>query len=120
MSEILIDENLINSFEIIINSMIEVLTQSGNSNRTYYLEDILESLKDYDSNKFKDLVISNELFGGAGAYWEIWINDKKLNLKYQKIFIQLIDALEKVGIFNPRIQQVKEGLYQTINYLKNS
>jgi hypothetical protein len=97
----------IKSFDIIINSLIEVLNQSGYNNRINYLEDILESVHEMDLDKYKKFVVNSSLFGGAGALWEIWIEDSILQARFNKLFIDLINEIERTGIYEPRINQIK-------------
>ena len=64
--------------------------------------------KQHDNETFKKLIISRELFGGAGAMWEIWIEDKQLHTIFEKQFCDFLDLLKKMGIKNGRINQVRQ------------
>jgi hypothetical protein len=43
-----------------------------------------------DKEKFKEFVVSPELFGGAGALCEIWIEDPDLRKKFEREFCGLL------------------------------
>ena len=96
------------SIVITISSIIEILRETGYENRIPYLEDILQTINDQHIENFKSLVINNELFGGSGALWEIYIENPKLSRRYKKLFFQFIREIERMGIKNPRITQIKE------------
>lgn len=53
----------------------------------------LEALR-HNEEEFKKLVISRELFGGAGALWEIWIEEEHLRIKFEKQFCDFVDLLK--------------------------
>ena len=60
-----------------------------------------------DDEAFKNLVISRELFGGAVAIWEIWIENKQLRKIFNKQFCDYVDLLKIMGIKNERIDQIR-------------
>ena len=95
------------------NSIFSLQLILSNTDSLYYndyLNEILNSAQQRNSQKFAKLVISNELFGGAGALWEIYFSDTSLDKEFKSQFYQFINCIEDLGIRNPRITQVKEGL----------
>lgn len=68
----------------------------------------LEALR-HNEEEFKKLVISRELFGGAGALWEIWIEEEHLRIKFEKQFCDFVDLLKLMGIRNGRVNQVRKN-----------
>ncbi len=73
-----------------------------------FLAQIRLAAERHDTEDFKKKVISRELFGGAGALWEIWIEDKQLQTKFNKQFCDYVDLLKKMGIKNGRVNQVRK------------
>lgn len=86
----------------------DILIKSGYGYGVDYLSQIRLSADNHDSEKFKTLVISRELFGGSGAIWEIWIDDTELRKQFNKQFCDYIYLLKKMGIKNGRINQVRK------------
>ena len=74
-----------------------------------YLSCIRLAAEQHDIETFKKKVISRELFGGAGALWEIWIEDNQLRRTFNKQFCEYVDLLKKMGIRNGRINQVRKS-----------
>ena len=62
-----------------------------------------------DEDAFKNNVTSATLFGGSGALWEIWIENLEKRKEFEKRFCGFVDHLLKMGIKNPRIQQIRKG-----------
>ena len=107
------DENISN-----LNKQTQLLKQVLIKNDIEYysnhLNDILLATEYKNEAKFKELVISRELFGGSGALWEIHIENSNEYNKFNNIFINYIDLITKMGIKHNRISQTKKIL-QKIN-----
>lgn len=93
-----------------INELREILMKAGFNSYIYSLIKVLSAAEQSDSHKYKSSVETNDLFGGAGALWEIYIPDKKLMKNYHNVFYNFILQLEKIGVKNKRIKQVLNGL----------
>ena len=59
-----------------------------------------------DENMFIKYTLTNELFGGAGALWELYCGDNHLQLKFNKTFKKFVLELKGIGIKNKRLNQV--------------
>lgn len=83
-------------------------------NSFWIYTDLLEKIKIAAQSKNEDDFITfltdNALFGGSGALWEIYIDDKNERLGFNKIFCQYIDHIKSMGIKNERIAQVRKTL----------
>jgi hypothetical protein len=87
----------------------DILIKSGFGFYVDYLSQVRLSAEKRDKEKFKKLAISVELFGGAGALWEIWIEDNQLRVKFEQQFCRFVDQLKEMGIKNGRVDQVRNG-----------
>jgi len=56
------------------------------------------------------LVISRELFGGAGALWEIYIEKPTEYKKFNNQFTEYVDLLTRMGIKNGRVKQIRKTM----------
>lgn len=86
----------------------DILIKSGYGYGVDCLSQIRLAADKHDNERFKTLAISGELFGGAGAIWEIWIDDTELRLQFNKLFCDYIDLLIAMGVKNGRIDQVRK------------
>ena len=80
-----------------------------------YMLQIRLAAERHDSDEFIKRVISRELFGGSGALWEIWIEDKQQQTKFNKQFCDYVDLLKKMGIKNGRVNQVRKVFNRNYN-----
>lgn len=87
----------------------DTLIKSGFGCYVDHLSAIRLSADKGDKEEFKKLVVSPELFGGAGALWEVWIEDNELRQKFKQQFCRLVDHLKEMGIRNGRVDQVRRG-----------
>lgn len=59
-----------------------------------------------NESEFRKQVISRELFGGAGALWEVHIKNPTEYQKFNKQFSEYVDLLTRMGIRNGRVKQI--------------
>ncbi len=88
----------------------QVLIENDIEYYSNHLNNILLAAEHESEAKFKELVISRELFGGSGALWEIHIKNSIEYNKFNNIFINYIDLIIKMGIKHNRITQTKKIL----------
>jgi len=103
-----VDENIEELAKLTI-ELGETLIRANLGFYVDYLSYIRLAAEQHDAETFKKKVISRELFGGAGALWEIWIEDNQLRLIFNEQFCEFVDLLKKMGIRNGRINQVRKG-----------
>ncbi len=75
-----------------------------------HLSQIRLSADKKNESEFRKLVISRELFGGAGALWEIYIENLAEYQKYNKQFSEYVDLLTQMGIKNGRVKQIQKTM----------
>ena len=79
-----------------------------------YLFLINLSAKKKDEAEFKNLIISRNLFGGSGALWEIYIENKDEYNRFNKLFCEYIDVITQMGIKNKRIMQIRKTMHKLV------
>ena len=89
----------------------EILLRADLSFYIDFLSEIKLSAERHESKLFKKLVLSVEIFGGSGALWEIGIEEKQLQTKFERLFCEYIDLLKKMGIKSSRVNQVRKLLH---------
>ena|ERR1043165_1083002 len=102
------NENLI-SLSHIISNLCDTLTKTGHVGWVDYLSKIEVTAQQHNHEAFNSYVVSNEIFGGAGAMWEIWIEAIDLRIQFEKQFCEFVDLLKNIGVSNVRIDQIREG-----------
>jgi hypothetical protein len=102
------DDNLIRLSRL-TNSLGDTLIKAGYGFYVDLLSQITLAAEQHDEEKFRKYVISKELFGGSGALWEIWIEDKDLRKTFDNQFCHFVDILKEIGIRNERVNQIRKG-----------
>lgn len=88
----------------------QILMDNGFGFFVDYLSEIRLAADNKDEEKFKKLVISRELFGGAGALWEIHIENDSEYLKFNRQFSEYVDLLVRMGIRHGRVRQIRRTM----------
>lgn len=91
-----------------LNNIENVLREAKIYPQANYVEKTLESLKSDNYEEFKKELKSVNFWGGSGAVWEVYFEDKKLEKKFGVEMIKLIDLMEKSKISNSSIKPLKK------------
>jgi len=108
--KILIDFSDKNISELTLKSDLlgQTLIDNGLGFYVYHLSQILLSADKKNELEFRKLVISRELFGGAGALWEIHIDNTKEYRKFNKQFCEYLDLISRMGIKHKALKQTRK------------
>lgn len=87
-------------------SLGQTLIDNGFGFYVDYLSKIRLAAENSNEIDFKKLVISSELFGGSGALWEIYIENQKEYLKFNRLFTEYVELLIQMGIKSGRVKQI--------------
>jgi hypothetical protein len=109
MHSIDFSQNNVERLATITDNLRDTLIKAGFGVYVDQLSQIRLAAERQDKEAFEKQVINRGLFGGAGALWEIWINDEQLQKTFEKQFCEFVDQLKKMGVNNPRVNQVREG-----------
>ncbi len=94
-----------------IESLRQTLISAGFNCYAEQLQKIRQASERKDSQSFREQLNCRVLFGGFGAMWEIWISDKILMARFERHFRDFLDALERIGVRNSKIEQIKRVFY---------
>ena len=97
------DEN-VKKFAVISDLIGDTLINSGYGYFVDYLSQIRLKVEEHDSEGFVKLVLSNELFGGAGSLRDIWIEEEALRSRFEKEFTEYLNLLITIGLDDKRIK----------------
>jgi len=88
----------------------QTLIDNGLGNYVDHLSRIRLAADNKNESEFKDLVLSRELFGGAGALWEIYIESPTEYKKFNAQFSEYVELLTRMGIRNGRVKQIRKTM----------
>lgn len=100
-------ENLRPRYIETLNSIEIVLREGEIYPQANYVEKTMESLKNGNYEEFEKELKSVNFWGGSGAVWEVYFEDKNLQKKFSLEMIKLIDLMEEAKISNNKITPLK-------------
>lgn len=100
----------IRKIERIIDELLIILNKNGFYAYDKILLNLKECIKSMTVQELISIFNTNALFGGAGALWEIYIEDTDDRIIFIKLFTDLITQFKDGGIQNKRIDEVKNIL----------
>ncbi len=93
----------------ILTGLSQLLNNASNYGQAQIVEKLIELIQHENVELFAKLINGIDMWGGPGAVWDVYIEDKTANDKFQKEIIQLIDLMEKTGILGKGIKPIREA-----------
>jgi hypothetical protein len=88
---------------------IEVILRNGKlHSQANVLENLSQNLKTEDYRIFLDEINSVNMWGGSGAVWEVYFEDKNLQRKFSFEMLELINLMEKTTVLGRGIKPLKK------------
>ena len=86
----------------------QTLIDNGLGFYVEHLSQIRLSADNKNEPEFRKLVVSRELFGGAGALWEIHIENTTEYRKFNEQFCDYLDLLYRMGIKDRALKETRK------------
>lgn len=94
-------------FLSILKSLLEILQRT----EQYYQAEIVRNLIELCNNGKFELLIESvnsvEMWGGSGAVWEIYIENRQASIEFEKKMIELIDLMKSTKILGRGIKPIR-------------
>jgi hypothetical protein len=88
---------------------IEVILRKGElESQANVLENLSQNLITEDYRIFLDEINSVNMWGGSGAVWEVYFEDKNLQRKFSFEMLELINLMEKTTVLGSGIKPLKK------------
>jgi uncharacterized SAM-dependent methyltransferase len=96
------------NFLLVLSALMAVLKSSGNNAQSDFIHKLIELLNQSNLDHFVKLINGVDMWGGAGAVWEVYIEDKKIAMEFEREMLSLINLMEKTEIDGKGIKQIKK------------
>jgi hypothetical protein len=96
------------NFLLVLTALMELLKSSGNNSQSNFIYKLIDSLIQNNLNDFVKIINGVDMWGGAGAVWEVYIEDKKVATQFEKEMLSLINLMENTGIIGKGIKPIKK------------
>lgn len=95
-------------FLLVLTAIKEILQHSANNAQSDFVYKLIDLLNQNNISLFVKLINGVDMWGGSGAVWEVYIEDKKTSTKFEKEMLSLINLMEKTKIIGKGIKPIKE------------
>lgn len=96
------------NFLLVLTALMQLLKSSGNNAQSNFIYKLIELLNQNNLSHFVKLINGVDMWGGAGAVWEIYIEDKNEAKEFEKEMLCLINLMEKTEIIGKGIKPIKK------------
>ncbi|GGH26765.1 hypothetical protein FAZ19_18400 [Sphingobacterium alkalisoli] len=103
-----LEENRRESFAIILANTAKILEEADLLQHAEIVSNIAKALCIKDDKEFIKRINGIEMWGGSGAVWEVYIDNKGAKKEFENEMIRLIDLMEDVGILGRGIKPIRK------------
>jgi len=93
---------------------LKILLEKGGLH--YYFSDVISSIiLDLENNNIKSFekkIRSIDMWGGAGALWEVHMENRKIMKEFELEIVKLIDLMDQIGWKSWRMGGIKKMLLE--------
>lgn len=110
---VLLEEKL-PKFLIALNKLMYLLSSSENVAQADFVFQLIKLINQKQINQFIKLINGVNMWGGAGAVWEVHIEDKTIMEDYEKVMLEVIQLMEETKIIGKGIKPIKKIFEQNL------
>lgn len=96
------------NFLSILAILMQLLKGSGNNAQSDFIHKLIELFNQNNLSHFVKLINGLDMWGGAGAVWEVYIEDKNRAKEFENEMLRLINLMEKTKIIGNGIKPIKK------------
>ena len=96
------------SYLSILNNLHQILIASNLFGQALVIQSLIDLLLEENISQFILLINSINMWGGSGAVWEVYIENKVEAKVFEKEIINLINLMEKSKILGRGIKPIKK------------
>ena len=95
------------SFLNVLNLIDKLLHDTNNNTHAEFIRELINKLNRNEYILFINGIKSGFMWGGAGAVWEVYIEDSLKDIEFEKSVLRLIDLMEKAKILRKENRRIK-------------
>jgi hypothetical protein len=96
------------SFTVILTKLINILDENNFTAQTKVVNALISLLIQQKDKEFSKLINGVDMWGGAGAVWEIYIEDSNIAREFEIEIVKLIDLMEKTNVLGRGIKPIRK------------
>ena len=91
----------------VFESLIDCLRNGGHNGQANFVEKLKNLIDEGNIASFVEQITSVNMWGGAGAVWEVYFHNANEGKLFQKEMIRLIDLMVKTNISQSRVNSIR-------------
>lgn len=100
-------DELLERLKLALTEAAEILEKSGHGGQANWLIRILDSANDRNVERFKNLILSNELLGGSGSVIDVWVKDEQQMSRLHELETKLFHLFRETGLKDRALSRLK-------------
>ena len=102
-----IREEDLDNFLLILNNIIKILNNAEHNAQSGFINKLINLVIQKETSLFIELVNGIEMWGGAGAVWEVYIDNKEDAKSFKKEILNLINLMDDTNILGKGIKPIR-------------
>lgn len=94
-------------FSSVLTTLFELLKKNGHNPQADFIKELIQLVNQENFNLFIKSLNGVNMWGGAGAVWEVYIEDKESSKEFEKSVIKLINIMEETKILGKGIKPIR-------------
>lgn len=107
-----VDYELVNreseKFLFVLNVILQLLNKYEYNAQAEFIQKLLDLLSQQNIILFSKLINGIDMWGGSGAVWEVYIEDKTDTMVFENEMLKLIDLMEQTKILGRGIKPIRK------------
>ena len=92
----------------VLNRINQYLLMSDNIAQSKFIEKLINLLRNNHVDEFVKLINGVDMWGGAGAVWEVYIENKEKQREFEKEILSLIKLMKITDIMGSGIKTIEK------------
>jgi len=102
-----IREEDLDNFLLILNNILNILNNAEHNAQSGFINKLINLVIQKETSLFIELVNGIEMWGGAGAVWEVCIDNKEDAKSFKKEILNLINLMDDTNILGKGIKPIR-------------
>jgi hypothetical protein len=95
-------------FFSVLTTLFQLLKKNGHNSQADFIKELIQLINKENFNSFIKSLNGVNMWGGAGAVWEVYIEDKESSKEFEKSVIKLINIMEETKILGKGIKPIRK------------
>jgi len=95
-------------FLLILKALFQLLERAGHNSQANFIQNLVEQITQENFSQFKKSINGVNMWGGSGAVWEVYFENKSDEKRFEMEIIKLINLMEETKILGKGIKPIRK------------